>query len=65
MFRELTHLSKSFGSHKVIDDLCLGVEKGEVLCLLGASGCGKTTTLRLVGGFSLRMAAGWSSMGRT
>lgn len=51
MFLELTHLSKSFGSHKVIDDLCLGVEKGEVLCLLGASGCGKTTTLRLVGGF--------------
>lgn len=51
MFLELSHLSKSFGSHEVIDDLCLGVEKGEVMCLLGASGCGKTTTLRLVGGF--------------
>lgn len=51
MFLELTHLSKAFGPQRVIDDLSLGVEKGEVLCLLGASGCGKTTTLRMVGGF--------------
>lgn len=51
MFLELTHLSKAFGPQRVIDDLSLGVEKGELLCLLGASGCGKTTTLRMVGGF--------------
>ena len=51
MFLELTHLSKAFGPQRAIDDLSLGVEKGEVLCLLGASGCGKTTTLRMVGGF--------------
>lgn len=51
MFLELSGLSKSFDGRRVIDGLSLGVSRGEVLCLLGASGCGKTTTLRLVGGF--------------
>ena len=51
MFLELNGLAKSFGGHEVIRDLSLGVERGEVLCLLGASGCGKTTTLRMLGGF--------------
>lgn len=51
MFLELRSLGKSFGDKTVIDGLELGVEKGEVVCLLGASGCGKTTTLRLIGGF--------------
>lgn len=51
MFLELSGLSKSFDGHEVIRNLNLGVERGEVVCLLGASGCGKTTTLRMVGGF--------------
>lgn len=51
MFLELKQLRKSFGKKTVIDGLDLSVEKGEVLCLLGESGCGKTTTLRMVGGF--------------
>lgn len=51
MFLELKGLSKSFGDRSVIRDVTLGAEKGEVLCLLGDSGCGKTTTLRMVGGF--------------
>jgi osmoprotectant transport system ATP-binding protein len=36
------------GGPRIIDDLSLQVERGETLILLGESGCGKTTTLRLV-----------------
>jgi osmoprotectant transport system ATP-binding protein len=36
------------GSRKIIDDLSVTVSNGETLVLLGESGCGKTTTLRLV-----------------
>ena len=36
-----------------MDDLCLGLSKGEFFVLLGPSGCGKTTTLRLVAGLDV------------
>ncbi len=48
---ELWHIVKSFGDMKVLDDLSLGVFKGELCCLLGPSGCGKTTTLKIIAGF--------------
>ena len=51
MFLELNHLSKSFGGKNVVRDLSLGLDQGELLCILGPSGCGKTTTLNMVGGF--------------
>ena len=51
MYLELSHLSKSFGSRRVLHDLSLGLEQGELACILGASGCGKTTTLNIIGGF--------------
>src|SRR6201994_3491258 len=44
-------ISKSFGDFKAVNDVSLKIYKGEVFCLLGASGCGKTTLLRMLGGF--------------
>ena len=43
---ELVNVSKSFGSTKVLDELCLEVKENEFLTLLGPSGCGKTTVGR-------------------
>ena len=43
-------VSKSFGSSKVLDDINFDVSEGEVVVLLGASGSGKTTVLRIVSG---------------
>jgi multiple sugar transport system ATP-binding protein len=47
---ELTGLSKSFGTTKVLNDVSLSVRDGEFLTLVGASGCGKSTVLRVIAG---------------
>jgi ABC-type Fe3+/spermidine/putrescine transport system ATPase subunit len=48
---ELRGLSKQFGAFTAVNDISLTVARGEFLTLLGASGSGKTTTLRLIAGF--------------
>ena len=48
---ELVRVSKFFGDFKAVDDVSLKIYRGEIFCLLGASGCGKTTLLRMLGGF--------------
>ena len=48
---EILRVTKSFGDFKAVDDVSLKIYKGEIFCLLGASGCGKTTLLRILGGF--------------
>jgi putrescine transport system ATP-binding protein len=48
---EVERISKAFGDFKAVNDVSLKVYKGEIFCLLGASGCGKTTLLRMLGGF--------------
>ena len=50
-FITLEHITKSFDSQMVLDDLNLTIKENEFMTLLGPSGCGKTTTLRLIGGF--------------
>lgn len=42
------HISKSFGKIKAVSDVSFSVEEGENMVLLGTSGCGKTTTLRMI-----------------
>lgn len=47
---ELINISKSFGDKQVISNINITVEEGSFTVLLGSSGCGKTTTLRMVSG---------------
>src|SRR3970040_2855195 len=47
----LEHVTKRFGSFVAVEEMNLGIGRGEFCPLLGPSGCGKTTTLRMVAGF--------------
>lgn len=48
---DIKGVNKIYGTNHVVKDLNLLVEEGEFLTLLGSSGCGKTTTLRMIAGF--------------
>jgi len=48
---QIERITKKFGDFTAVDDISLNIYKGEIFCLLGASGCGKTTLLRMLGGF--------------
>jgi phospholipid/cholesterol/gamma-HCH transport system ATP-binding protein len=47
---ECRHLSFGYGDRRILDDLSFTVPRGKVTALMGASGGGKTTVLRLIGG---------------
>lgn len=48
---DLETISVAYGPAAVVRELSLHLNRGEIGCLLGASGCGKTTTLRAIAGF--------------
>ena len=48
---ELVNLVKSYGVVRAVDGIDLHIPGGEFFSLLGSSGCGKTTTLRMIAGF--------------
>ena len=50
MYVELKNVNKSFKSFKATDNVSFGIEKGKLIGLLGASGSGKTTILRMIAG---------------
>lgn len=53
---ELQNITAGYDKNVILKDLDFQVEKGELVSLLGSSGCGKTTTLRLIAGFSNPMS---------
>ncbi|HKR63845.1 MAG TPA: ATP-binding cassette domain-containing protein [Thermoanaerobaculia bacterium] len=46
----LTHITKSFGANRAVDDVSLEVRAGEILALVGENGAGKTTLMRIAAG---------------
>lgn len=47
---EFKHIRKSYGDKVIMEDFNLQVEKGEFITIIGSSGCGKTTALKMVNG---------------
>src|SRR5512137_1618650 len=52
-YLSIENLSVSYGATRVLDRVSLDVARGEMIALLGSSGCGKTTLLRAIAGFVL------------
>ena len=50
-FLRISNLVKEYDGHRAVDDVSVDIAKGEVFALLGSSGCGKTTLLRMLAGF--------------
>jgi putrescine transport system ATP-binding protein len=50
-YLQIKDVVKDFSGYKAVNNVSLDIAKGEIFALLGSSGCGKTTLLRMLGGF--------------
>lgn len=50
-FIRIEGVSKDFDGFKAVDNVSLDIYQGELFAILGGSGCGKTTLLRMLAGF--------------
>ena len=50
-FLQIRGVIKDFGGYKAVNNVSIDIAKGEIFALLGSSGCGKTTLLRMLAGF--------------
>ena len=48
MVLSVSHLSKTFGHHRVVNDISFDIHQGEIFGFLGPNGSGKTTTMRMI-----------------
>lgn len=56
-----SHIVKNYGRLKVLDDISLNLQAGKITCILGSSGCGKTTLLKILGGMEEQTSGSISS----
>ncbi|MDT8419315.1 MAG: ABC transporter ATP-binding protein [Desulfuromonadales bacterium] len=62
---ELIGVSQAYDRQMVVSELSLSLRQGEIGCLLGASGCGKTTVLRVIAGFEPLLSGSVRLNGKT
>ena len=51
---EFQNITKTYENKTIIDHLNLSIQEGEFVTMIGSSGCGKTTTLKMVNGLIAR-----------